>query len=264
MSVFDQLSALRRALAVVWAGALLGSAAVPAPPAHAGGASAAAPEPSEDVGAAPPGEAAKELPPQAEPEVVTVIGEKPELDAAARRRIYRDHATGSSLYDNKRIKEAFPYLLSTAKHGFKDSQARVGHIYAYGLGDIERDTPQAVGWLGVASSGQTSTLIRNYFDTIWARIPETHMPYFEEVVDEYRTKYGERATGVVCQMHRPARSRIKRLGCLFEQDLDEHTETALTDHYRHLEDVRKAQEEQERQWILTQEQIATGIRDSDD
>lgn len=164
-------------------------------------------------------------------EVVTVVGERPNLDAKVRRRIYEELATGNRLWADKKVKEAFPYLLNTAERGFKHSQARVGHIYAYGLGDVERDTTQAVGWLGVAATGETSRPIKNYFNTIWKRIPEQHVPYFEEVVEDFTAKYGARATGVVCEMRRPVHSYIKRLGCFFQEDLDEQTRDALAEYF---------------------------------
>ena len=82
-----------------------------------------------------------------------------------------------------------------------------------------------MGWLGVAASGSTSPVIRNYFQDIWKRIPERHVPHFEEVIEEYTSKYGERATGVVCDMRRPLRSHMKSLACFFEQGLEEDVRT---------------------------------------
>ncbi len=152
-------------------------------------------------------------------EEVTVVGKRPALSAKDRRRIYKQLAKGQELYARELVDEALPYLLATAEHGFKEAQATVGHIYLRGLGQVERDSVQAVGWMGVASSGSTAPAIRNYFNEIWKRIPEQNVPYFREVVDEYESKYGEHATGVVCELHSPASSYVKRLRCFFEQDL---------------------------------------------
>ena len=185
-------------------------------------------------------------------EIVEVVGKRTTLTEADRQRIYQELATGHRLYADKKIKEAFPYLLNTAERGFKHSQAKVGHIYAYGLGEVERDTSQAVGWLGVAAADETSRPIKSYFDTIWKRIPEQHVPYFEEVVEEFKSKYGARATGVVCDMIRPTHSYIKRLSCHFKEDLNEHTLEALDDYFaeraRFLE--AEAREEEERIRLL--------------
>ena len=143
------------------------------------------------------------------------------LNAQDRRRIYAELAEAKKLYSRNQIEAALPYLLSTAAHGFKDSQAKVGHIYLQGLGSVERDSQQAVGWLGVASSGATSPTIRNYFNDVWERIPEHYVPHFEEVVDEFTRKYGEGATGMVCKLDRPLRSHQKKLACFFKEDVED-------------------------------------------
>ena len=189
-------------------------------------------------------------------EVVEVVGERTTLTVADRRRIYQELATGHRLYADKKIKEAFPYLLNTAERGFKHSQVKVGHIYAYGLGEVERDTSQAVGWLGVAAADESSRPIKSYFDTIWKRIPEQHVPYFEEVVEEFKSKYGARATGVVCDMIRPTHSYIKRLSCFFKEDMTEHTLDAL-EHYfteRARFAAAEAREEEERIRLLLEQE----------
>lgn len=174
-------------------------------------------------------------------EVMTVIEDRIQT-LEDRRRIYRDLAKGKRLYALDQIDEAFPYLLDTAQRGFKDSQARVGHIYLQGLGDVEEDATQGVGWLGVASTGQTSPGIRNYFNDIWKRIPETHVAYFEEVVEDYRSRYGEEATGVVCDLNRPLRSFVKELHCFFEAPLPEEIRVLLKD-FQGSEEAREFIEE---------------------
>lgn len=152
-------------------------------------------------------------------EEVRVVGERVvELSLEERREIYEQLAQGRRLYSNSQYKRAFPFLLNTAKHGFKDAQARVGYIYLNGLGEVARDSTVAVGWFGVAASGNSSPDIKNYFNDLWNRIPEEHVPYFREVVEEYESRYGEHATGVTCDLHRPVRSFVKRLSCYFKMD----------------------------------------------
>ena len=195
-------------------------------------------------------------------EVVEVVGERPVLTDEARRRIYRELATGHRLYADKKIKEAFPYLLNTAERGFKHSQAKVGHIYAYGLGDVERDTSQAVGWLGVAAADETSRPIKSYFDTIWKRIPEQHVPYFEEVVEDFKSKYGARATGVVCDTVRQTHSYIKRLRCFFKEDMDERTLEALKEYFSERARYAEAEaREQQQRFILQMRQLEEEFED---
>ena len=153
-------------------------------------------------------------------EEVLVTGEKvDDLSWGERREIYKQLAKGRRLYSRSDYKGAFPLLLNTAEHGFKDAQARVGYIYLRGLGEVPRDSAEAIGWLGVAASGNSDPGIENYFNDIWSRIPEQYVPYFEEVVEEYASKFGEDATGVTCELRRPLGSHLKRLTCYFDKDL---------------------------------------------
>lgn len=242
-----RLSTLLPTLACLLASAIFaahGAADVPATPVAT---DAPAAEPS-----AEPAETAAT--PERPVEIVEVVGERTALTADDRRRIYQELATGHRLYADKKIKEAFPYLLNTAERGFKHSQAKVGHIYAYGLGEVERDTSQAVGWLGVAAADDTSRPIKSYFDTIWKRIPEQHVPYFEEVVEEFKSKYGARATGVVCDMVRQTHSYIKRLRCFFKEDLDERTLDALKEYFAERARYAEAEAVEEQMRIMLQMQ----------
>ena len=153
-------------------------------------------------------------------EEVRVTGEPvTDLTLGERREIYKQLAQGRRLYSDSEYKRAFPLLLNTAKHGFKDAQARVGFIYLNGLGEVTRDSASAVGWLGVAASGKSSPGIENYFNDIWDQIPEQHVPVFREVVEKYESKYGEDATGVTCELRRPVGTHLKHLICFFDEDL---------------------------------------------
>ncbi|MXY57579.1 MAG: SEL1-like repeat protein, partial [Gammaproteobacteria bacterium] len=79
---------------------------------------------------------------------IKVIGERMPMTVEDRMRIYRELAKARQLYSNNEIDEAFPLLLNTARKGFKNAQARVGHIYLRGLGSVEQDPVEALGWLG--------------------------------------------------------------------------------------------------------------------
>lgn len=174
-------------------------------------------------------------------EEVVVTGERiKNLTSAERREIYRQLSRGRSLYSKNEFKRAFPLLLNTAEHGFKSAQARVGFIYMHGLGEVPRDSSTAIGWLGAAASGNSSPGIQNYFNDIWDRIPEKYVPYFQEVVEEYESKYGEDATGVTCAMRRPAGSHLKQLSCYFERDLTLEEGKLLDDFFREVTATRNA------------------------
>ena len=181
-------------------------------------------------------------------EELTVTAERLPASAEERDRIYAELAKARRLYRRNRIKEALPYLERTAKSGFKDSQAKMGHILLQGLGEVERDSLSAVGWLGVASSGETSPTIRNYFNDIWERIPDRHVPVFEEAVQEYTSRYGAHVTGVVCEMKRSAGSHLKSLSCYFEADLDDETRRGLD--ARRVQDARSAVQRARERWML--------------
>ena len=197
---------------------------------------AAATESGERPAAAIPVDAARDE----DVEEVLVTGERvTELGAEERRAIYRELARGRELYARADYERAFPHLLNTAEHGFKGAQARVGYIYLRGLGEVTRDSTAAVGWLGVAASGNSTPEITNYFHGIWKQIPDRHLPYFEEVVEEYESKYGEEATDVTCELRRPVDSHLKQLSCYFDKDmtgeerklLDEFVNNKMRDAY---------------------------------
>lgn len=175
-------------------------------------------------------------------EELTVTAERLPLTFAERQDIYGELAKARELYRRNQIKDALPYLERTAKSGFKDSQAKMGHILLQGLGDVERDSLTAVGWLGAASSGRTSPTIRNYFNDIWQRIPDRHVPVFEEVVQEYTARYGAHATGVVCAMRRRAGTHLKSLECFFEADVEEDVRRGVEAHRARGEAEQRARE----------------------
>ena len=126
------------------------------------------------------------------------------------------HSRGEYYYRTRQYKEAFPYLLASARQGFKMAQARLGFIYQQGLGEVQRDGWRAVGWLGVAAHGDTDPAIRNYYRKILRKIPEELMPAVDRVVEEFVKRYGPDATGMECIMSRPAGSHIARMACNFK------------------------------------------------
>ena len=120
---------------------------------------------------------------------------------------------GARLYKERKYREAIPYLLTGARLGFKMSQARLGTIYLYGLGEVKRDLTQGFGWLGVASESLTSPTIVNRWRKLVRDLPEEHSDWLHEVVSDYRQKYGANATGTQCEMKGNTKSFISRLEC---------------------------------------------------
>lgn len=133
-------------------------------------------------------------------------------------RIYNSLERGGRLYKQHRFKEALPFLLAGARRGFKYAQARVGFIYQQGLDGVPRNPQAAVGWLGVAASSPTHPEIRNYFNRTWSRIPAEYHQTFQDVVDIYVERYGNRPNRVGCDLSHTAGSYIRQLTCRFEDE----------------------------------------------
>ena len=151
--------------------------------------------------------------------IVTSPGvEFPNMQTFADRHLV--DSRGEYYYRTRQYKKAFPYLLASAKQGFKMAQARLGFIYQQGLGEIPRDGWRAMGWLGVAAEGKTDPEIRNYYRKLRKKIPEELMPAVDAVIAEYTKLYGPDATGMECEVARPAGSHIARLICNFKDEFN--------------------------------------------
>ena len=126
--------------------------------------------------------------------------------------------TGEHYYITRQYKKAFPYLLASAKRGFKLAQARLAFLYFKGLGGVESSFPLGIGWLGVAASPKTDPEIKNYFKRIMRKLPEEVKEEAQKVVDAFISKYGTKATGMSCIHTRVAGSHISKLTCNFKKE----------------------------------------------
>lgn len=159
--------------------------------------------------------------PDSEPEMEEVIveGEKFTIETYdGFINLNEANRKGARLYKQGRYREAIPYLLTGARVGFKMSQARLGAIYLYGLGEVDKDLESGFGWLGVASESPSSPTIVNSWRRIVKEIPEEHMEWINSVVMEFRRKYGTNATGTECEMEPSTRSLISRLECTLSDE----------------------------------------------
>lgn len=166
-------------------------------------------------------------------EEIVVKGERLTLTSpSVMLDIYDANARGGYFYKLRNYEKAYPYLLEAAKMGFKESQARVGFIYQQGLGGVDRNWVEAVGWIGVAASRESRPEIKNYFrrmrKSIEAVYPE-HLDKIDEIVEKYIAKYGSKATGVNCDMNRPAGSHIAKMSCRFKDEERYRDELGLYD-----------------------------------
>lgn len=156
-----------------------------------------------------------------EPEEVVVTAVAPREGAIPTaefmQQVYSARGIGSCLYAKGKYDEAFPYLNAAARKGFKMAQARLGYLYQAGLG-VERDTHMAMAWYGVAATGTTLPLVRNWFKDAWRSVPEEHRPTIAALVNEYRGKFGARRHRVNCDLSPRAGTYIKTLTCRFQDD----------------------------------------------
>ena len=110
-------------------------------------------------------------------EELFVEGERPtgaDMDLLEMDRVYRWKETAARSFKSGQYEKAFPQLLLLARMGFKDSQARVAYIYLHGLGGQKKSNMEALGWLGVAVTGETRPAYRNMFKQMMAQIPSEH------------------------------------------------------------------------------------------
>ena len=119
-------------------------------------------------------------------------------------------------YRQGRYDKAFPLILEAAKVGFKKHQARVSYLYAMGLG-TPRNTEAAVGFLGIAAKHPTHPEIFNAFKDVWRRVPEEHRPRFQAIIDDYESRYGSRASRVLCNRDRRTGTWMRDLRCEFAE-----------------------------------------------
>lgn len=152
---------------------------------------------------------------------IVVTGESIQITPAMQiLDVYDAHNRGGYYYRLRMYERAYPYLKEAAMAGFKESQARLGFIYQQGLGGVERNWIEAVGWLGVAASKTSRPEIINYWKRLYKRIPEERHEMIDHIVEVYTEKYGSEATGVICDMNRPAGSHIKKMRCYFEDEIE--------------------------------------------
>ena len=148
--------------------------------------------------------------------VIVVEGSIPAADDMDRFEVvhyYNANARGGQLYKMRRYDDAKPFLEVGAQLGFKMSQARLGAIYAYGLGTTERDAVKGITWIGVAAEPRTDPVISKQYRDLLRQVPESAIPRIEALVAEERAKYGSGATGTKCSMIRSAGSHMSWLNC---------------------------------------------------
>ena len=128
---------------------------------------------------------------------------------------YRARKQGRQLYRAEKYDEAVQYLTFAAERGFKDAQTQLGQIYVRGLGGVEADLVQGIGWLGVAASGKSDPRTRKLYEQVRGNIPKEHDETVEKIVQQFIQNYDGRRTRVSCKMERSAGRNTKESRCRF-------------------------------------------------
>ena len=103
--------------------------------------------------------------------------------------------------------------------GFKDAQARLSYIYLHGLAGQQKSNMEALGWLGVAATGETRPAYRNMFKQMMSEIPSEHRSMVDAHVQSYRDKYGAESLGVTCDRSRTG--HISKFVCRYTAEAQE-------------------------------------------
>ena len=143
-----------------------------------------------------------------------------DMDLTEMERVYAWKDTAARNFKTGQYEKAFPQLLLLARMGFKDSQARVAYIYLHGLGGQEKSNMEALGWLGVASEGETRPAYRNLFKQMMAQVPEPQLVAVNNHVQTYRDKYGADEMGIYCDRSRTG--HISKFLCRYDAEWDRH------------------------------------------
>ena len=156
-------------------------------------------------------------------EELFVEGERPtgaDMDLLEMDRVYRWKETAARSFKSGQYEKAFPQLLILARMGFKDAQARVSYIYLHGLGGQKKSNMEALGWLGVAVTGETRPAYRNMFKQMMAQIPSEHRDIVDEHIQSYRSKFSSDKMGIECTRSRTG--HISKFLCRYSREMDQH------------------------------------------
>ena len=153
-------------------------------------------------------------------ELVTSEVREEVLNAFTINDFHRINNLGSYYFRTKRYDKAFPYLLASAKRGFKGAQYDLGVIYVNGWGGIDKDVALGIGWIGVAASPRSTTSMKETYKDLMDQVPKRLKPKVQEIVDALTERYGSEATGVECMDTRVAGTHLRSFECNFEKEFE--------------------------------------------
>ena len=116
--------------------------------------------------------------------------------------VNRAISCGKRLYSDGQKRAAWPYLKMGARFGDIDSQFIASNMLIAGE-HVPKDRDAAVGWLGVAAEGNIKPLaqkrLRESKETLCGGRAYCEQA-FDNIVADYRRRYGRRATGMACRL----------------------------------------------------------------
>ncbi len=108
---------------------------------------------------------------------------------------------GKRLYWDGQKPAAWPYIEMGARYGDIDSQFMAANMLGVGT-DVRQDWDAAVGWLGVAADGNVKPMaqkrLRETKDALCGDRAACEQR-FDDIVADYRERYGRRSTGMACR-----------------------------------------------------------------
>ena len=155
-------------------------------------------------------------------EEIFVEGERihgDDMNILEMERVYRWKDTAARSFKTGQYEKAFPQLSVLSRMGFKDAQARLSYIYLHGLGGQKKSNMEALGWLGVAATGETRPAYRNMFKQMIGEIPSQHRATVDAHVQSYRDKYGAETLGITCDRSRTG--HISKFVCRYSAEANE-------------------------------------------
>ena len=139
--------------------------------------------------------------------------------------IYQRKQSAARSFKIGKYEEAFPTLLQLARLGFKDAQARVGFIYLHGLGGQQKSNLKALGWLGVASQGETRPQYRNIFNQMLSEVPEPQQQLVATTVSNYRDRFDSEKLGVQCMRSRTG--HLDKFTCRWVVEMQKYSDRLM-------------------------------------
>lgn len=139
--------------------------------------------------------------------------------------IYQRKQSAARNFKIGKYEEAFPKLLQLARLCFKDAQARVGFIYLHGLGGQQKSNLKALGWLGVASQGETRPQYRNIFNQLLSEVPDPQQQLVATTVANYRDRCDSEKLGGRCKRSRTG--HLDKFTCRWEVEMQRHSDRLM-------------------------------------